>query len=287
MLANDTDPDGDTLTITAVTQPANGSVVNNGSNVSFTPELNFNGSAEFSYTIDDANGGTDTATVTVTVTAVNDNPVARGDSATTTTGTPVVINLLANDSDDDGETDLANAVVDSLPLGGVLTCGGPTVPPGEVAVVGTVCSGGVMTFTATAADVFTFTYRAQDQAGALSENAATVSVTVTPGGGLVDLDITQFRAGNRVNVGGTVTPSLGVRNNGAVDAQRPATVVGVQGGVQVYNETIQVSDALGGGATTFNFPSFDVAGGGNITWTATIVDDDADVDQATATTRVR
>lgn len=67
VLANDTDADGDTLIITAVTQGANGSVTNNGTSVSYTPNPGFIGNDAFTYTIDDTNGGTDTATVNVTV----------------------------------------------------------------------------------------------------------------------------------------------------------------------------------------------------------------------------
>jgi hypothetical protein len=67
VLANDTDPDADALTITGVTQGANGVVANNGSSVSYTPNANFIGTDTFTYTVDDGNGHTDTATVTVTV----------------------------------------------------------------------------------------------------------------------------------------------------------------------------------------------------------------------------
>lgn len=70
VLANDTDADGDTLTVTAVTQPANGTVVNNGASVTFTPAAGFSGTTTFTYTISDGHGGSDTATVTVTVTAL-------------------------------------------------------------------------------------------------------------------------------------------------------------------------------------------------------------------------
>jgi hypothetical protein len=54
--------------VTAVTQPANGTVTLVGGVVSFTPAANFNGTTTFTYTISDGNGGTATATVTVTVT---------------------------------------------------------------------------------------------------------------------------------------------------------------------------------------------------------------------------
>lgn len=67
VLSNDTDAEGDTLTITAVTQGAHGSVVNGTTSVSYSPAPGFFGTDSFTYTISDGNGGTDTATVTVTV----------------------------------------------------------------------------------------------------------------------------------------------------------------------------------------------------------------------------
>ncbi|MEB3884517.1 Ig-like domain-containing protein, partial [Lyngbya sp. CCY1209] len=70
LLANDTDPDGDTLTVTAVGNPASGTVQLNGNNVVFTPQTGFTGNASFEYTVSD---GTETATATVAV-AVNPTP---------------------------------------------------------------------------------------------------------------------------------------------------------------------------------------------------------------------
>jgi VCBS repeat-containing protein len=70
VLDNDVDSDGDTLTVDSVTQGDNGSVINNGSDVTYTPAGNFIGTDSFTYTISDGNGGTDTATVTVTVTVL-------------------------------------------------------------------------------------------------------------------------------------------------------------------------------------------------------------------------
>ena len=67
VLSNDSDVEGDTLTVDSVTQGTNGSVSNNGSHVTYTPATGFNGTDSFSYTVSDGNGGTDTATVSVTV----------------------------------------------------------------------------------------------------------------------------------------------------------------------------------------------------------------------------
>ena len=70
VLANDSDPDGDTLTITTVTQGANGGTVtitNGGTRVSYRPRSGFIGTDSFTYTVSDGDDGTATATVTVTV----------------------------------------------------------------------------------------------------------------------------------------------------------------------------------------------------------------------------
>jgi hypothetical protein len=74
VLDNDTDPDGDTPTVTAADMPANGTASTDGTTVTYTPTLNFNGEDVFSYTVSDTGGLTDTATVTVTVAPVNDAP---------------------------------------------------------------------------------------------------------------------------------------------------------------------------------------------------------------------
>jgi len=70
VLNNDSDADGDILTVASVTQGPHGSVINNGSDVTYTPDPGYTGTDSFTYTIIDGKGGTDTATVTVAVTVV-------------------------------------------------------------------------------------------------------------------------------------------------------------------------------------------------------------------------
>jgi hypothetical protein len=65
VLDNDSDPENDPLTITAVTQGSKGSVSHNGTTVTYMPNANESGGDTFTYTISDGNGGSDTATVTV------------------------------------------------------------------------------------------------------------------------------------------------------------------------------------------------------------------------------
>ncbi|MDJ0960174.1 MAG: Ig-like domain-containing protein [Acidimicrobiia bacterium] len=74
VLANDSDIDLDGLTVDSVTQGANGTVTNNGTDVTYDPDPDWNGIDTFTYTITDGNGEFDTATVTITVAPVNDEP---------------------------------------------------------------------------------------------------------------------------------------------------------------------------------------------------------------------
>ena len=80
VVANDTDLEGDTLQVTSVTMPSNGTAVikpGSATTITYTPNAGFHGSDSFTYVASDGNGGTDTGTVTVTVTAVDDEPANR------------------------------------------------------------------------------------------------------------------------------------------------------------------------------------------------------------------
>ncbi len=108
LLAGDTDPDGNTLTVSGVGQPSHGSVTANADGTfTYTPTANYNGANSFSYTVSDGNGGTATATVNVNVASVNDAPVAAANSFSTNEDAPLTItaaSLLAGDTDLDGDT---------------------------------------------------------------------------------------------------------------------------------------------------------------------------------------
>ena len=68
MLANDSDPDGDPISIDSFTQPSNGTVIPGpGGFPDYTPDLDFQGVDFFTYTVSDGQGGADTATVDITV----------------------------------------------------------------------------------------------------------------------------------------------------------------------------------------------------------------------------
>ena len=114
VVANDTDdpdePDDPwALSVSGVGTPASGTVAstgNAGSTVDYTPAADFHGTDTFTYTV--SNGAdppvTATGTVTVTVNSVNDEPVATADTPTTNEDQAVVIRVLENDTDVDGDT---------------------------------------------------------------------------------------------------------------------------------------------------------------------------------------
>ena len=80
LLANDGDVDGDVLSISSVSDPANGTLTDNGDGTyTYTPDAGYFGPDGFDYTVSDGQGGTDSATVSITVTEavpVNDPPQA-------------------------------------------------------------------------------------------------------------------------------------------------------------------------------------------------------------------
>ncbi len=120
MLANDNDPDGDPLTIGGFTLPAHGQLTFNADQTfTYTPAPDFVGEDGFAYTISDGRGGTAQAEVTLVVAWPNQAPVAVDDRSTTTQGAPVTIDILANDSDADG--DPLPLVALTMPVYGLLT----------------------------------------------------------------------------------------------------------------------------------------------------------------------
>ncbi|MDF4803560.1 tandem-95 repeat protein, partial [Vibrio parahaemolyticus] len=104
VLSNDTDVDGDKLSIQSATIPeAQGKVEIVDGKLVFTPAENFNGHAEITYTVTDG-ALTDQATVKVTVNAVNDTPVVESniaDQALAEDFTPYTIDLNTAFSDVD------------------------------------------------------------------------------------------------------------------------------------------------------------------------------------------
>ncbi|HHC6464962.1 TPA: tandem-95 repeat protein [Vibrio parahaemolyticus] len=103
VLVNDSDVEGDALSIQSASVPSEqGSVDIVDGKLVFTPAENFNGEATITYIVTDGDL-TDEAKVTVTVTPVNDSPVAVDDTVSTQEDTVVTIDVLTNDTDVDGD----------------------------------------------------------------------------------------------------------------------------------------------------------------------------------------
>jgi VCBS repeat-containing protein len=182
--ANDSDPENDPIRVTAINGTAltaggagvavTGGVVtlNTSGDLVYTPAATYRGSPSFTYTIEDPSGATATGTVGGTVTPVNHAPTAVADVFGSPENTVATINVVANDSDADG-----NAIAVTQINGNNISVGGP----------GIVVNGGVVTLTASGSLVFTpdnnfvgsvsFGYTLADPSGATA--SATVSGMVT------------------------------------------------------------------------------------------------------------
>jgi VCBS repeat-containing protein len=163
VLTNDTDPDGNTLSASLVTDVAHGTLsLGSDGAFTYTPASNYNGTDSFVYSASDG-ALSDTATVNITVNPVNDPPVAVDDSGEVDQHSFADIDVVANDTDIDSATLTPSNI-------------GDISPAGSTAVV----NAGKVRFTPP--DTYTgpasFTYKASD--GSATSNTATVSLTVVP-----------------------------------------------------------------------------------------------------------
>ncbi|RLG38661.1 MAG: hypothetical protein DRO01_06270, partial [Thermoproteota archaeon] len=202
VLGNDTDPDGDPLTVSSydhtTVQGGTVSVNPNGSFI-YDPPADYCGTDSFGYTASDGNGGTDTATVTITVTCVNDPPVAVDDADTTNEDTPVTTDVVANDYDIDGTIVPSTVAILSGPANGSVTNNGD----------GTVTYTPDPNFSGTD----TYTYTVKDNDGATS-NVATVTITVneSPTEPIIDLSLEEIVSDPTPSVGEDVVFTITLRN---------------------------------------------------------------------------
>jgi uncharacterized repeat protein (TIGR01451 family) len=210
VLDNDSDPNGDTISVTGVTQPASGSVTFTAGSVTYTPVAGFTGDATFRYTITDARGATANAQVTVSV--ADADPVAADHVVSTPYHTDLVIDALDGATDANGDTLSVASVTQpahgsATLVNGVVTYYGPTGYSGTTS----------------------FTYQVSDGHGGTGTGTVTVTVgdaaptaadeTVsTPYGHSVTVDVltdaTDPNSGDTLTVTGTTTPAHGavVRN---------------------------------------------------------------------------
>ncbi|MEM9768870.1 MAG: Ig-like domain-containing protein, partial [Cyanobacteria bacterium P01_D01_bin.71] len=248
VLENDTDidfQDLETLTISSVdTTGLIGSIVNNGSSLTYTPSQVLRGgetaTETFTYTVTDVNGGSDTASVQVVVTGLNDAPIAANDSGagfiTNEITSFTTANVLSNDADPEGGA-LTLVGIDTTNTKGLVTNNGNgtfTYDP----------NGAFDTLSQRQVGSDSFSYTIQDDEGLTTTATVTVSVN-----GLLSsfFDFEQF---------------LQYQNPAAV---APADVVDVLPLAQLYDESFYLSQnpdvaALVGSVFNSGYEHFVVAG---------------------------
>jgi len=154
------DPDGDVIEYcTIVTYPQHGVLTGTAPNLTYTPNLNYNGTDSFTFKVCDGIFFSNTATVTFNVSPVNDAPVANNQNLTTPEDTALPLTLTATDPDGDALT----FTVITQPAYGVLTGSGANL---------------IYTPNANYYGVDNFTFQASD--GVLTSDIATITITVTP-----------------------------------------------------------------------------------------------------------
>jgi hypothetical protein len=181
LLATD---DDDVIAYAIVSPPSNGTLSGTPPSVVYTPKANFHGSDKFAFKATDSSGfDSNVATVSITVAALNDAPVALGQSVTMPANTSLKITLQATDVDGDP----LSFLLLSQPGSGVLS----GTPPN-------------LTYTPKAGFIGadSFTFRASD--GKALSNVGTVKLSVLPG--LTIDDVTSKEANS-----GTTTFTFTVR----------------------------------------------------------------------------
>ena len=251
LTGNDTDPDGDALSVTAVGGATGGSVAIADGAVVFTADPGFAGTASFDYTVSDGRGGTDTGRASFEVATGNATPVAVDDrlGPVPEDGPPLSLSLgrlLGNDSDPDGDT---------LTVSGITNVVGGSVET---------LPGGVL-FTP-APDFFGqagFDYTVADGHGGSDLGHVTIDVSPLPDAPVAVDDV----AGPAIQGGPPVTVSFGrmLANDRDVDgdALRVTGVDGVVGGTVVLIEDSVVfrPDAAFSGTGGFDYTMSDGRGG--------------------------
>jgi hypothetical protein len=168
VLSNDTDAEGDKLSISEFTQGTHGIVAQDGDALTYQPEAGFTGTDTFTYTVSDGNGGTATGTVSVQVAAIAETITATDDPelAITSGSTSNVIDVLANDKIPAGSTPTLSIELEP-------THGAVSIKDGKIIYIPTAGYTGTDSFK----------YRITLTDGQYSEATVTLTVKATDTGG--------------------------------------------------------------------------------------------------------
>ncbi|MEQ8842584.1 MAG: Ig-like domain-containing protein [Acidimicrobiales bacterium] len=178
VLANDTDVDGDPLTIVAMSDIVGGTATHDGANVTFKPAVGFQGTGSLRYTVQDPAGARASATATIIVGAAPVRMAAFADTAAVLEDGSALIHVLANDLAGSGGADLSTLAITSDP-----TSGSAVVESGKIRFTPAADRNGVSTFE----------YEICDLVGSCSRAWVSVSVTAVN-------DAPSFTAGSPVTV---------------------------------------------------------------------------------------
>uniref|UniRef100_UPI000B4BF9A3 cadherin-like domain-containing protein n=1 Tax=Polaribacter haliotis TaxID=1888915 RepID=UPI000B4BF9A3 len=275
LLNNDSDPENNTLAVTSftvggttyvagntVTLTEGSLVINSNGSYTFTPALNYNGTVPtISYTLSD---GTNTAnsTLDITVTPLNDAPVATDDISSTDPGVSVIIPVLPNDTDLDGDTLTISSIV-TQPGNGTVTIntdGTITYTPNPGFNTGTdvfvyqVCDGNGLCDTATVSVKVPKSLLPPVANPDVRFTSEDVTLTVAAANGLLNNDtdanpgetltVTKFQiSGTNYNPGDTATIAEGTITINADGSYTYVPAANYNGSVPVINYTI--SDGTG------------------------------------------
>ncbi|QYZ66903.1 MAG: tandem-95 repeat protein [Gammaproteobacteria bacterium (ex Lamellibrachia satsuma)] len=248
LLANDSDAESDPLTISGMTLPVNGQLLDNGDGtVTYIHNGGETVSDSFTYRANDGNLTSDLTTVTITITPVNDLPTADDDAGTTAEGGSVIVNVLDGDADAEGSA---------------LTVTNLSVPANGTA---TLNADGTVTYTHNGSETISdsFTYTAND--GTADSAVATVNITITPVN-----DVPQAGADSgTLDEGGSVTIDL--LANDSDGENDPLSVTGMT--LPAHGQLLDNSDGTitynhdGGESTSdsFTYTAFDGADASAVT----------------------
>jgi uncharacterized repeat protein (TIGR01451 family) len=261
VLANDSDPDGDALTVVGHTDPSHGSVdCSLGSSCTYTPASGYEGPDSFTYTISDGKDVSAPATVSITVTALaNRAPTANDDTSSTVANTPVTVGVLANDNDPDGDT--LTVIGNTPPLHGLVTC-----------------TAGDCTYTPasgyTGPDSFTYTI--SDGHGHTASATVNVTVTATPPATLEANLAVTVSGPKTVQPGTSATFTLTVQNGGPDTATNVVVTDTLPGDLTLLSDSVVWSGVSGASCTvsgatiSCTVPSFAVGRTLTVTFSAQV-----------------
>ncbi|WP_415884957.1 tandem-95 repeat protein [Neptuniibacter sp. QD37_6] len=260
VLTNDTDADGDSLSVTSFA--INGQLFSAGSTVSlpdigtlkinsdgsytFNPVSGYNGAVPVATYIASDGEDTSVATLSITVTAVNEAPIAQNDTGTVTEDTQFTGNLINSVSSSEEDTDADNDALtvtgfSFTPAGGSLingTVNTETVMPGVGAI--TIYEDGSYSFTPSpdyTGSVPVITYTISDGNG--GSDTATLSLTIQA---TADEPLAGNDSATAVEAGGDNNGTVGANATGNVlsndSAQSSGTLTVVSIGQAIADKSV-------------------------------------------------